>query len=418
MITKVLQRPTLVLNRNWQPVNVATVARALVLLWNESARVVDPADYQLYTWADWSKLQPRDGETVHPGGAVPAAGAGGGRADRLRPAAGGPRDLQPPEHLQAGPLHLPILRCPAGQRGTDAGPRGAAFAGWCVELGELRAGLHGLQQAEGRPDAGAGADAAAQAAGPADVEAALRGPQRADRKLVEVHQRSVLERDAARVVVTPRPPVARPGADTGVCSWESRRSPKPPTGFESSHSCFADVAEQQGGGPVNRIMLVQIQSSALVCMSRWCSGSHGPSEGPGPGSTPGRDTSRCADRIGPAKVVPDRALADALRVYRMHGSSNCRRVRFLGGALKRYVLGVWRIRTRPCEGRRPGSTPGEDTEQPDAGARRHGDRLQPGSSGFDSHRRLFGSNDTAGPTAHAAPSSNEAVGGVCSVNGF
>ena len=57
-----MQRPTLVLNRNWQPVNVATVARALVLLWNESARVVDPADYQLYTWADWSKLRPRDGE--------------------------------------------------------------------------------------------------------------------------------------------------------------------------------------------------------------------------------------------------------------------------------------------------------------------------------------------------------------------
>jgi len=62
MVTKVLQRPTLVLNRNWQPVNVATVARALVLLWNESARVVDPADYQTYTWEDWSGLRPRDGE--------------------------------------------------------------------------------------------------------------------------------------------------------------------------------------------------------------------------------------------------------------------------------------------------------------------------------------------------------------------
>ena len=31
-MTKVLQRPTLILNRNWQPVNVATVARVLVLL--------------------------------------------------------------------------------------------------------------------------------------------------------------------------------------------------------------------------------------------------------------------------------------------------------------------------------------------------------------------------------------------------
>jgi 5-methylcytosine-specific restriction endonuclease McrA len=58
----VLHRPTLVLNRHWQPVNVATVARALVLVWNESARVVDPSDFQLYGWADWSRLRVRSGE--------------------------------------------------------------------------------------------------------------------------------------------------------------------------------------------------------------------------------------------------------------------------------------------------------------------------------------------------------------------
>jgi 5-methylcytosine-specific restriction endonuclease McrA len=62
MVPKVLRRPTLVLNRNWQPVNVATVARALVLLWNESARVVDPHDFQTYTWEDWSRLDPRTDE--------------------------------------------------------------------------------------------------------------------------------------------------------------------------------------------------------------------------------------------------------------------------------------------------------------------------------------------------------------------
>jgi 5-methylcytosine-specific restriction endonuclease McrA len=62
MVAKVLQRPTLVLNRNWQPVNVATVERALTMLWNESARVVDPHDYQMYTWADWSQLTPIEGE--------------------------------------------------------------------------------------------------------------------------------------------------------------------------------------------------------------------------------------------------------------------------------------------------------------------------------------------------------------------
>ncbi len=62
MVASVLQRPTLVLNRNWQPVNVATVARALVLLWNESARVVDATDYQTFDWNDWSKLRPDAGD--------------------------------------------------------------------------------------------------------------------------------------------------------------------------------------------------------------------------------------------------------------------------------------------------------------------------------------------------------------------
>jgi 5-methylcytosine-specific restriction endonuclease McrA len=62
MVSTLLQRPTLILNRNWQPVNVSTVARALVMLWNETVRVVDPADYQLYTWSDWARLRPRDDE--------------------------------------------------------------------------------------------------------------------------------------------------------------------------------------------------------------------------------------------------------------------------------------------------------------------------------------------------------------------
>ncbi|MEZ6103610.1 MAG: HNH endonuclease [Pirellulaceae bacterium] len=62
MTASVLERPTLVLNRHWQPVNVATVARALVMVWNETARVVDPEDYQLYDWADWARLRPKKGE--------------------------------------------------------------------------------------------------------------------------------------------------------------------------------------------------------------------------------------------------------------------------------------------------------------------------------------------------------------------
>ena len=194
MVAKVLEQPTLILNRNWQPVHVATVERALVLLWNESARVVDPEDFQLYTWEDWSRLKPRDGEAfvqaVRFRLRVPEVVG----IDRLRSAPVRHSDLQPPQRVQAGPLHLPILRCAAGQRGTDDRPRVAAVARWRVEMGELRAGLYGLQQAEGRPHAGAGTDAAAQATRPADVEAAVRRPHDADRKLVEVHQRSLLER--------------------------------------------------------------------------------------------------------------------------------------------------------------------------------------------------------------------------------
>jgi 5-methylcytosine-specific restriction endonuclease McrA len=62
MVASILERPTLVLNRNWQPVHVATVARSLVLVWNDSARVVDPSDYQTYSWSDWARLAPADGE--------------------------------------------------------------------------------------------------------------------------------------------------------------------------------------------------------------------------------------------------------------------------------------------------------------------------------------------------------------------
>jgi 5-methylcytosine-specific restriction endonuclease McrA len=62
MVAAILDRPTLVLNRSWQPVGVAPVSRSLVLLWNDNARVVDPQDYRLYTWADWAGLIPRADE--------------------------------------------------------------------------------------------------------------------------------------------------------------------------------------------------------------------------------------------------------------------------------------------------------------------------------------------------------------------
>ena len=57
-MSQTLLQPTLVLNRNWQPVNVATVGRALTLVFSERAKIVDVEDYQLYEWSDWANLEP------------------------------------------------------------------------------------------------------------------------------------------------------------------------------------------------------------------------------------------------------------------------------------------------------------------------------------------------------------------------
>ena len=59
MVAAVLNRPTLVLNRSWQPVGVASVSRSLVLLWNDNARVVDPQDYD----AVLAEMAANDGAT-------------------------------------------------------------------------------------------------------------------------------------------------------------------------------------------------------------------------------------------------------------------------------------------------------------------------------------------------------------------
>jgi hypothetical protein len=84
-----------VLNRNWQPVNVDTVSRALVLLWNESARVVDPDDYRLYTWADWLGLSPRKRRKGFPSETKVKRGIRTVHCDKLLEAKLGRNDLCP-----------------------------------------------------------------------------------------------------------------------------------------------------------------------------------------------------------------------------------------------------------------------------------------------------------------------------------
>lgn len=61
-MSKVLNRPVLVLNKAWQAVNVRPLKRVLNLVWSENARIVDPSDYSQYTWSDWAQLRPAEGE--------------------------------------------------------------------------------------------------------------------------------------------------------------------------------------------------------------------------------------------------------------------------------------------------------------------------------------------------------------------
>jgi 5-methylcytosine-specific restriction endonuclease McrA len=58
----VLERSALVLNRNWQPVHVTSVARGLALLWADAARAIDPESYRTFGWEDWLALEPAEGE--------------------------------------------------------------------------------------------------------------------------------------------------------------------------------------------------------------------------------------------------------------------------------------------------------------------------------------------------------------------
>ena len=98
---------------------------------------------------------------------------------------------------------------------------------------------------------------------------------------------------------------------------------------------------------------------------------------------------------------------NALRVCRIAWQSSKLpdEVRFLGGALKRNTsLECGGFARDPAkvedQVRLLARTLDDLALEPDGKAA----ACKAASSGFDSHRRFFGSDDTAGPTAHIAPS--------------
>ena len=177
MTRDVLERPTLVLNRNWQPVHVTTVVRALVLLWNDvgagrRARRVPAlrlgrlggarARATASPCIRAARLRLRVPEVICLA-----------RYDRL-PGDGG--DLQPAERGQARPLHLPVLRRPAGRRGDHDRPRRARARRVARRAGPTAsppASRCNARKADRTPEQ-AGMRLR-KPPGPARVEAALRG---------------------------------------------------------------------------------------------------------------------------------------------------------------------------------------------------------------------------------------------------
>lgn len=63
-MANLLTWPTLVLNRNWQPVHVTRAQRAVTLLFRELAQAVDPSSYQVYGWEDWIARRPEAEEPL------------------------------------------------------------------------------------------------------------------------------------------------------------------------------------------------------------------------------------------------------------------------------------------------------------------------------------------------------------------
>ncbi len=74
MAMSVLNRPTLVLNKNWVPINTISVRDAIVRCSNEwlddrnkiqpVARILDIDTWRLYSWDDWKELLPIDGDAI------------------------------------------------------------------------------------------------------------------------------------------------------------------------------------------------------------------------------------------------------------------------------------------------------------------------------------------------------------------
>jgi 5-methylcytosine-specific restriction endonuclease McrA len=66
-MAKVLERPVLILNKNWAPIQTTTVKEAIALVSKGSAKIIDPETFcslDLFSWSDVSKSRVKYGDAV------------------------------------------------------------------------------------------------------------------------------------------------------------------------------------------------------------------------------------------------------------------------------------------------------------------------------------------------------------------
>ena len=130
----------LVLNASYEPINVCTVRRAVVLLLKAKAEVVDHATWELRSErATMSRPRRDPADDLHRG-----------------PARHSPPQDHPPRGLRPRQLDLPVLRLAVQ---PDRRPRDPPLQGRRVDLGQHRRLLRAVQPPQGRPPARQGGHA-------------------------------------------------------------------------------------------------------------------------------------------------------------------------------------------------------------------------------------------------------------------
>jgi hypothetical protein len=141
-----LQKPVLVLNASYEPINICAARRALVLVLKGVASAEEESTQHIHSARSAVKLP----SVI--------------RLLEYRRIPHQTRALVAQEHSDAGPLHVPVLPPHAAVGRVDAGPCGAAVARGRIQLGEPGGVLQSLQQPEGQPHAGRIRDEAGAAA--------------------------------------------------------------------------------------------------------------------------------------------------------------------------------------------------------------------------------------------------------------